>query len=98
MAARDLVEHYKLNVKIHEDYIIEISNSRKEQTERKWLRSKFLGQGGFGLVWLIRNADNSGQRAVKQVPKTTSRGSDIDICKELLAMAKFSRVSSKFGL
>jgi len=59
------------------------------KTEKRWTKQKDLGFGGFGEVWLEKN-QFGGTRAVKGVKK--NRSADVDYDKELLAMAKLSKV------
>ena len=47
-------------------------------------------------MWLERERETSSERAVKEVPKRTNTGPRIDYARELLAMAKFSRVRASY--
>jgi len=58
-----------------------------------WKRSRFLGRGAFGRVWLETYASGpkKGQhRAVKEIPTTADSQQDIDYNRELETLAKFS--------
>ena len=57
--------------------------------EKRWTKQEDLGCGAFGEVWLEKN-QAGGTRAVKRVKK--SRHIGIDYRKELLALAKLSKV------
>jgi len=59
------------------------------KTEKRWTKERDLGFGGFGEVWLEKNQLGD-TRAVKDVKKKRSAG--VDYYKELLAMAKLSKV------
>ena len=73
--------------------------SRKEY----WEKSKDIGSGGFGRVWLeqcIKGQKDTSLRAIKQILKPqdeTGTTHTIDYNRELEAIAKFShpRVSSQ---
>ena len=97
MASQDLIDHYKLNVDFLVDHCQELSYGRRKKAEKKWYRVKSIGRGGYGTVWLEQDRQTSSERAVKEIPKKTSiHGPRIDYTKELLAMAKFSRVCNAF--
>lgn len=59
------------------------------RTEKRWTKESELGYGTFGEVWLEKNQKGEA-RAVKGVKKRKDTG--IDYYKELLAMAKLSKV------
>jgi len=65
-----------------------LGRNRKKQ---KWERSKELGRGSFGTVWLQKlvggGDSDAGERAVKQIEKRST----IDYSHELDAIAKFSQ-------
>jgi len=91
----DLVDHFKLESEFRQDCTLEITQtlsdkraSRMVRAERKWIKEKDLGSGAFGDVWLEKN-QHGGTRAVKCVQKN---GTGLDYYKELLAMAKLSKV------
>ncbi len=96
----NLIDQFKLHVQFHADYTLHnfhtsdrARGQRKVTVQKKWRRKKKLGQGGFGSVWLEEEQDGS-LRAVKEIPQQDPSQSDIDYKRELLAMAKFSRVSN----
>ena len=57
----------------------------------RWARKQELGSGLFGRVWL-ETGDRGEQRAVKEIEKK-HLPSDIPFERELVAMAKLSKVS-----
>ena len=59
------------------------------KAEKKWTKQRDLGDAAFGEVWLEKN-QFGGTRAVKGVKK--NRDTRVDYYKELLAMAKLSKV------
>lgn len=99
--ASDLIDHFKLDAKIYPDRTHHISYTsdharglRKVKVEKIWRRNKKLGQGGFGAVWLEveQEGETRATRAVKEVSKNNGLPHQIDYKKELLAMAKLSKV------
>jgi hypothetical protein len=101
----DLVDHFLLEATVLPDHIRYISHKsdittgrRKIRIEERWRWTKKIGQGSFGTVWLEERIDGetSGttkeQRAVKAVYKSSCSLGNIDYRRELLTMAKFSRV------
>ena len=56
----------------------------------RWVREKELGRGSFGVVWLEKGTSGE-QRGVKEVDKKYLP-SDFDYKRELLAMARLSKV------
>ncbi len=95
----DLVVDSKLDVKLFQDHSIQtrlVSNpttgQRRTYEQEKWERTKVLGRGSFGVVWLERCTDGScsGEvRAVKEIVKGPANIS-ADYNRELEAIAKFS--------
>jgi hypothetical protein len=61
------------------------------RTNERWIKQNGLGAGTFGEVWLEKNQKGE-TRAVKCVKKLNDK--KIDYYKELLAMAKVSRVGN----
>jgi hypothetical protein len=59
------------------------------KAEKKWTKQRDLGYGAFGEVWLEENQLGD-TRAVKGVKKNRNTG--VNYYKELLAMAKLSKV------
>lgn len=78
-----IVNDFKLDATIHENYTVHQTGHKRE----RWYRERKLGEGGFGVVWLEREAATNSCRAVKIVP--SSYGPDFR--RELLALEKFSR-------
>lgn len=97
----DLIDHFKLNVDFCDGYISQTSYAsdhdkglRRKKVEKKWYRLKIIGEGACGTVWL--EVDKEGrkvgvERAVKEIRKSRMRMFQIDIKRELLAMAKLSK-------
>jgi hypothetical protein len=96
----DLVRDSKLESSILDDYTIHtkyISNpatgERRTRVEERWQRTKELGRGSYGVVWLEKctSGPGSGQlRAVKELRKEPANVSPIHYHRELEAIAKFS--------
>ncbi|KAF7557013.1 hypothetical protein G7Z17_g1021 [Cylindrodendrum hubeiense] len=99
----ELVRDWKLNVIVRDSYTLQtrhVSNPEtgrwRTRVEEKWQRTKKLGQGGFGVVWLEQCTEglSAGQvRAVKQIQ--TGLGNQTVrtkmISSELSAIVKFSQ-------
>lgn len=69
------------------------SRQRRVKTEVRWKRSKRIGAGGFGSIWLERCVEGGslGQlRAVKEIAKQPDATHAVDYTRELEAIAKFS--------
>jgi hypothetical protein len=100
-ALSDLVLDSKLQAEVFDDHTLQtnyISNpsigERRVRVEEKWQRTKRLGSGSYGVVWLEKclSGPNPGQlRAVKELSKNASHGSTLDYRRELEAIAKFSQ-------
>lgn len=98
----DLVDHFKLEAQHFPDYIQHteyVSDSirgiRKIRVEKKWYRQRMIGRGGFGAVWLEEHRNDDGstaQRAVKEIDKLYMEAVTLDYKRELLALAKLSKV------
>ena len=101
----DLVDHFLLEADVLPDHIrytshrSDISTGRRRiRVEEKWRWTKKIGQGGSGTVWLEERIDgetpdsSAEKRAVKAIYKSSYSLGNIDYRRELLTMAKFSRV------
>ncbi|KAF7505532.1 hypothetical protein GJ744_000694 [Endocarpon pusillum] len=95
----DLLEHFRLGAVVkaecttHIEYKTDrVRGVRKEKVEKRWYREQKLGRGTFGEVWLEvrREDDDVERRAVKIIDKSWSL--QVDYKKELLALAKFSKL------
>ncbi|GAM44149.1 HET-s/LopB domain protein [Talaromyces pinophilus] len=67
---------------------------RRLRKEEVWRKVKYLGEGGFGSVWLEQCPTTGSQpksRAVKAIPKVSTLSLTIDYKRELEAIAKFSQ-------
>lgn len=100
--ADDLIDYFKLDTKIFPDYIRHVvrkSDSRKSQDwemEEIWTCKRLLGKGGSGTVWLQETRETTHKlRAVKELVKKDAR---VDFKRELLAIAKFSKVRNPCSL
>jgi hypothetical protein len=97
----DLIDHFKLNVDFCNGYVSQASYTsdhakglRRKKVETKWYRLRTIGEGACEIVWL--EVDREGkevgaERAVKEIRKSRMRMFQIDIKRELLAMAKLSK-------
>lgn len=95
----DLIEHFKLDAQVHDGHTVHIEPARgmrRAPIEQIWYREKFLGHGAFGEVWLEAQRDQGqgATRAVKLIQKSRMQTVKIDYKRELLALAKLSRVGA----
>lgn len=99
----DLVKDSKLLVELHEThaYYFNICNDnaagqirRRTWKKETWTRTKRLGGGATGEVWLeeCHTGEKMGQ---VQAVKVISKGSHFDVYQELETIAKFSQSTSK---
>jgi hypothetical protein len=100
----DLIDHFKLDVDFCNGYVSHTSYTsdhtrgvRKKKVENKWHRLRIIGEGACGTVWLEVNREGEGkdvaaERAVKEIRKSRMHMYKIDFKRELLAMAKLSKV------
>lgn len=99
----DLIDLFKLDAIRTPEYTLHISTerdpsrgARKIKVEKRWYRGDCLGHGGFGIVWVERDNNvpdtATAVRAVKEVSKKRMRRMCIDYRRELLALAKLSKV------
>jgi hypothetical protein len=103
--ASELIEHFKLDAQYHHDYTLQVSYApnpaqgfRKVRVEKRWQREKPLGFGTFGTVWLEVSREGEGvtaERAVKELRKGFLRQVGVDYGRELLALAKLSKVQDR---
>ena len=104
----DLIDHFKLDVDFCKEYVSHTSYTsdpargiRKKVVKKKWYRHRIIGEGACGTVWLEvdrEGKDVAAERAVKEIRKSRMRSFQIDIKKELLAMAKLSKVCYGYKL
>ncbi len=100
-ALSDLLLDSKLQAEAFHDHTLQtnfVSNpstrERRVRVDEKWQRTKKLGSGSYGVVWLEKclSGPSSGQlRAVKELRKEVSHGCTLDYRQELEAIAKFSQ-------
>ncbi len=94
----DLIDFFKLNATfdpITASTIETVQNSdrtRREVKIVKWKRTKFLGRGAFGSVWLEQDHKEKNLRAVKEIAKGTTTSPKLDYTRELLALSRLSKV------
>src|ERR1700743_3172921 len=98
----DLIEHFKLDAQIcgdhtlHTEYVSDPARgARKVKVEKRWYKERHLGDGAFGDVWLEAQKESdrvTAERAVKILQKRRMESLKIDYKRELLALAKLSRV------
>ena len=96
----DLVRDWKLESVVEDDITLQIrhvSNAAaglwRQRVEERWKRTRELGRGSFGVVWLeeCTSGPSNGQlRAVKELRKTRRSMPPAYYSKELEAIAKFS--------
>jgi hypothetical protein len=100
MDAEDLLDHFKLDAKVFPDYTLHVTDRMdrdrgvREKIETKWMRIERVGKGAFGQVWRELRYNPGGKqdaRAVKIIEKQQMSALNIDIKRELLALAKFSK-------
>ncbi len=92
MADSELVESFQLDLSHRTK-----PNNRSEFLRKKginWVREKELGRGSFGIVWLEK-CGNGEQRALKVIEKKYLPA-EFDYRREILAMAKLSKVLSPY--
>jgi hypothetical protein len=98
----DLVDLFKLEATYTPEYTSQISRerdpsrgARKIKVEKNWYRDS-LGHGTCGAVWVERdsNVPNAATavRAVKEVSKAYMRWIGLDYKRELIALARMSKV------
>jgi hypothetical protein len=71
------------------------------KVKKRWERDKKIGVGAFGRVWLevVREGELVvSERAVKELGKDHLQACGIDFGRELLAMAKLSKVQDQLDL
>ena len=100
MSTEDLLEHFKLEAVVssectsHVSYRLNRARDVQEKVETKWKRMESIGEGAFGQVWRELHYQPDGTqnvRAVKRIGKQRMKAYNIDVKKELLALAKFSK-------
>lgn len=101
-SSSDLIDHFKLDAEYFSDHILHTEyvsdparGLRKVKVEKRWYRQGNIGHGGFGAVWLEEQREGrsiKAQRAVKEIHKGHMEAVNIDYRRELLALAKLSRV------
>ena len=102
MSTSDLVDYFRLDASYDPLTLVTRETVRVSDRARckrqitvvkEWKRTKRIGRGAFGTVWLDRNRDEE-TRAVKEIAKEDSGTSlKIDYKRELLALGRLSKVS-----
>lgn len=89
---------YKLETTFHGDSVIHttygsdlVSGRRTIEIKTKWKRTKDIGEGGFGVVWLEEEETRRDLRAVKRLANRTG---NFGCSRELYTMAKLKDVSA----
>lgn len=70
---------------------------RKAKVEKRWYKKRHIGHGAFSDVWLEEQKEHDqvvAEKAVKSIQKRHMESVNIDYRRELLALAKLSRVRS----
>ena len=98
----DLIEHFQLDAQIHDDHTVHTEyvsdparGVRMARAEKRWYKDRHIGNGAFGDVWLEVQKERdqvTAERAVKTIQKRRMESVQIDYKRELLALAKLSRV------
>ena len=98
-SSSDLIAFFKLETRFlhdcteHTRAVPDPNRKRRKSIKgvKQWRRVRELGEGGFGLVWLEKEQHGE-LRAVKEIRKRDQQSNRIDISRELLDIAYFSRV------
>jgi hypothetical protein len=98
-SSSDLVDYFRLDATFDPIQAVTRENVRAAKRTRRtvvkeWKRTKRLGEGGFGTVWLEEETEEGHLRAVKEVSKNESTTARIDYIRELVALGRLSKVSS----
>ncbi|MCJ1266066.1 Ankyrin-2 [Lobaria immixta] len=100
LSLSDLLDHFKLDAEIGPNFTSHVSyrpnrarGLRKERHETRWLRTKRIGGGMFGAVWLEEHGEDNmkEQRAVKVINKARMQDFRIDYERGIVALAEFSK-------
>ncbi|KAH7026727.1 uncharacterized protein B0I36DRAFT_161477 [Microdochium trichocladiopsis] len=76
------------------------ARQRRVRKEEQWKRSRRLGQGAYGTVYLESCSEDDGSsrvRAVKEISKCVNYGEELDYWRELEAIFKFSHPNVSHG-
>src|SRR5271163_23717 len=98
----DLIDHFELEATYFPTFTIQIcyesipdQGLRKVKTQKRWQRGKIIGEGGFGSVWLEEYRKNDiivQRRAIKEVRKRDMTRAGVNYRREVLALARLSKV------
>ena len=94
----DLVDFFRLDATFDPIFAVTRENVRAAHGTRRtvvkeWRRTKRLGSGTFGTVWLEEETGKGELRAVKEVSKNGSTRAKTDYTQELVALGRLSKVS-----
>jgi hypothetical protein len=94
----DLVDFFRLDAKFDPIFAVTRENVRAAHGTRRtvvkeWRRTKRLGSGTFGTVWLEKETEKGELRAVKEVAKNGLTTAKTDYTRELEALGHLSKVS-----
>jgi serine/threonine protein kinase len=99
-ALPDIVVDTKLDVEVHPQFTIHFERedddiaSRPEKHQEKWERTRRIGNGGFGAVWLqtcISGRSHGKCRAVKEIQRQGAGSPSSKLIRELEATGRFSQ-------
>lgn len=100
----DLVDHFKLETAFLPEHTLHtyyksdsLDGRRKVKIVKRWRKTRIVGEGNFGSVWLELEEDGS-ERAVKAISRRLCSHNIIDYRKEVAAMARLSKVTVTFHL
>jgi hypothetical protein len=92
----DLVQSLKLDTVAHADYTEHVYDDGENLRETRWRPIQWLGSGGGSeAVWLEKEMTTGETRAVKRIASTSRSKREMICSRELMAMAKFRRVSAR---
>ncbi|KAL4798092.1 kinase-like domain-containing protein [Aspergillus venezuelensis] len=100
----DLVKDTKIAVKLYDLYAVHLQiesgsydgpRARRTWRRETWTRTKLLGGGATGEVWL-EECHTGAKKGQLQAVKVISKSIDFDVYEELETIAKFSQSTSKY--
>ncbi|KAH8682605.1 hypothetical protein BX600DRAFT_492614 [Xylariales sp. PMI_506] len=104
----DLIRDSKLVTLFNGDVVRHISHvsdmagrRRKVKKEVRWKKQRELGSGAYGRVWLqecMEKGEDQQLRAVKELARRGDKSNQVDLERELEAIAKFSNDKVRISL
>jgi hypothetical protein len=96
----DLVNFFQLDASFDPIYAVTRENvsaadGKRRTAVKEWKRTKRLGNGVFGTVWLEEEMEKGELKAVKEVSKNGSTTARTDYTRELVALGRLSKVGSR---